>query len=229
MAAEDHDELRKLGDLLMRSIPDVLRMGHVIIDRAAIPLASGAWPRNASGATPSTRPAPIVDPGTPEDEHGESIDYADPTGNAAASPPLERDHARQLRNAMLKAMRDALDAVERTRERLAVEPHLSKLTTVEPTCPEGCCKSCWRLDKRNDPIAMHSDGRVKYADLCRDCGDWAGQHGGAVPPLLLVEELHKGNKKTTKLMDEVERLHAAELARKAAERKAAKGKKRKVG
>jgi hypothetical protein len=62
---------------------------------------------------------------------------------------------------------------------------------------EGWCVSCWRNDKRCEPIALRPSGEPYYKDLCRPCGEWKAEHG-TVPPLSILRLRHDGRRVTQK-------------------------------
>lgn len=65
--------------------------------------------------------------------------------------------------------------------------------------PEWCI-SCARIKDHCEPIALHPNGRVKYATLCRMCGDFKG-HYGRIPPIGVVEARRDGKSITNKLIE----------------------------
>lgn len=62
---------------------------------------------------------------------------------------------------------------------------------------EGWCVSCWRNDRKCEPIAKRPTGEPYYKDLCRGCGEWKAEHG-QVPPLAILVLRHNGRRVSTK-------------------------------
>lgn len=65
----------------------------------------------------------------------------------------------------------------------------SQVKTAVDVVAEGWCRSCYRLDKRLEPIETDSQLRRYYREHCRWCGGFRAEHG-CEPPLELLRRRH---------------------------------------
>lgn len=122
------------------------------------------------------------------EHHDPTLDYTDPTGDAAvtsddhrAPDPLHADLRRVLRH--LATARLELDRAAQ----------VTRATTTPPmtTDPDVWCRNHLTAGL-HEPIARHSDGRRRYEDLCRFCGDFLGEQRVLPTPKLLRIRADKG-------------------------------------
>ena len=89
-------------------------------------------------------------------------------------------------------------AAEMVRLLTVATPDRQVLRPATPTdyAIAGWCRSCARNDGHLSPIAVHPDGRRRYADWCNGCGTWAHDHNGQPPPLEILQLRHAGKRVT---------------------------------
>lgn len=59
------------------------------------------------------------------------------------------------------------------------------------------CRSCYRNDRKHEPVGRRPDGTPWYAGLCRWCGDFRAAHG-VEPPVELLQKRHIGQRLSTR-------------------------------
>jgi len=156
---------------------------------------------------------------------GEVVQRAtDPSGEGATQP----DHAaaRHRRYIRCLALVSKLEAeLYHLAKNQPAEASERPSLDDDPHGPgEGHCISCYRLDRRHEPIAMHTDGRKRYKDKCRFCGDFRAttvdpenDPDGYDPSLEMLEAWHAPGKIVTEDMVKAaksERLRVLRLKRK---------------
>lgn len=151
---------------------DVLAAGYPpLAQRARIPVDRDGYPTRASGAQPGTIPAP-----NPDHElniGGVAVDYADPTGNAAAIETQPADPVKRRANTAERHLRKALvhlqtaaaqfpesvkaEAETATGEDQWCRHHLTAINKCEPRSTGDLCDFCWsyqRVTHKMPPAAL---------------------------------------------------------------------------
>lgn len=142
------------------------------------------------GVAPTTEDARLAAVAHWRDEHGASIDYPDPTGEAAAARAAGATPPDPVARTVRSVLRDL--------ERLATIAHdarrrLEALTTPGnvPEPVELWCRHHLTVDPDNP---MHEPRH--RGDTCRFCYDWSREHGGKLPPLDIIRLRASGRRVT---------------------------------
>lgn len=146
-----------------------------------------------------------------EETHGSgrATSYTDPTGDAASSSAPADPVARDVTSIVAIIERAARDLTRQAeRLRILLEPG----RTVRDD-PDAWCRSCLRLrlpdgTRRHEPVALHGDGRARFAHHCRWCGEFRAKHS-IDPPLEILRRRHEGRRIDAATVDhELAKAHA---------------------
>lgn len=138
---------------------------------------------------------------TAEAHGSRPISYSDPTGDAASTTdqpdPLRRDVSR-----IVMTIERIGTELARQLDQLRVAAGHAGVTPDDPTI---WCRSCKRLrltdgTHLHSPIATRPDGRRRYTDLCKWCGEFNAAHD-TDPPLELLRKRAEGTRITATDVD----------------------------
>lgn len=125
---------------------------------------------------------------------GTPMPGCDPAGEAATSPDAAAAAQRRID--------DAVRQVAAAAQALAVEliawsppsTDMQRPDTTSATAPDGWCTSCWRNDRKQEPIGVRPGGTAPYyATMCAWCGSFKATHG-YLPPVELLRLRHDGRR-----------------------------------
>jgi hypothetical protein len=127
---------------------------------------------------------------------GTPITTVDPTGDAATTPDpaaAAQRHIDKTITALAAFARALTDEIARW------QPPSTDMQRPDPTAavaPDGWCTSCWRNDKKHEPISTHYAGT-----LCRFCGSFKKREG-QLPTVPILELHHQGRNIYQHFVDE---------------------------
>lgn len=119
---------------------------------------------------------------------GVPVAAGDPTGEAAIGAPPD-----QLRHARLVASWQRIEVETAILARLILSTTPQGRQVDPDGVPDGACKSCWRVARYFEPVAVG-----QYGEWCRWCGDFRTHHDDRLPPVELLERRHRGQKISTR-------------------------------
>jgi hypothetical protein len=130
---------------------------------------------------------------------GTPVTGSDPTGEAAMEPDRAATALAVVDDAVARV---ATAAATLATELTAWSPMTAGIDRPDPssvTAPLGWCVSCWRDDRRHEPIGTRPGGTAPYySDLCGWCGRFKKAHKGELPT---PEQIRKYHAKTSQAPD----------------------------
>lgn len=108
----------------------------------------------------------------------------DPTGDQAVDP----DEVAQMHGRLLKLMHQARSVIaemENIFDQVSPDPSKHPKKLDDKLDDDRWCRSCKADRGRLEPVAVHSDGRIKYRGECRWCHDVKADFGRYPTPELI--------------------------------------------
>jgi hypothetical protein len=110
----------------------------------------------------------------------------DPTGERVVAPDdVAQLHDRLYR--LYRQIRSTASEIENILDQASPDPAKHPRKPDDQVSEDRWCTSCMQDRGRLEPVAVHSDGRVRYKGLCRWCHDFITDHGRRPTPSLIAK------------------------------------------